>query len=255
MDNSENVTGYDPFLLIFEASGSGYPYSLNHLSSSLGGNEYPTRLTADRQGNFYVGGKFTSALYVADDTLYNQAAQYDGFIAKFGTDSCYCPPPVAAFTFDSLPDVGAFSFAYSGTANPDSVVWDFGDGQSGYGTNPTHLFAISGTYTVCATAYNHCGFDSVCTTLTVTGPDAVRLIGGFEKIHLYPNPAHETLNIAHAQAGTRVAVVNAVGTCLYRSELQSGTNQIGIGALPPGLYLLQFTRSDGMVGYARFVKQ
>lgn len=255
VDNtSSGSQGFNVFLALFNAEGDGTPESFHSLTSSPMGAEEPTLLTADRQGNFYVGGNFSSQLYVGEDTLYNQSGAQEGFIAKFGTDSCFCPLPEALFTYDSIPNQAEYLFAYTGTAEVDSVVWDFGDGTTGNGMSLEHLFAETGTYTVCATAYNDCGPDSVCITIDALGPVGVKAIEGFENILLYPNPAKDMLTIDNATPGTRVAVINAVGQQMQSALLLSNTSQLDISSLPPGVYLLQLTDGDGRTGYGRFVK-
>src|SRR5690606_4141905 len=87
--NPENNQLTNVFLTFFEPLGNGLPTDMNVLYGSTNGNEYPSLLTSDRQGNFYVGGNFSGQLHVGDGTLYNQYGTQEGFIAKFGTDSCY----------------------------------------------------------------------------------------------------------------------------------------------------------------------
>ena len=235
--------------------GTGIPSSLNVLYGSANGNEYPSLLTADNQGNFYVGGNFSGQLHVGDGTLYNQTGTQEGFIAKFGSDSCYCPLPAALFTYDSIPNEAGYNFAYTGSADADSVTWDFGDGEVGNGFNPYHFFAESGTYTVCATAYNACGADSVCVIVDALGPVGIKAINGFEEVRVYPNPARDIVHIGNALPGTRVDVINAVGQNLGSSILQSNNAKINVSSLSPGIYVLQLTGSDGRRGFARFVKE
>ncbi|NEN25856.1 hypothetical protein G3O08_20405, partial [Cryomorpha ignava] len=108
-DNTGNGSqGYNVFLSFFDASGSGLPESFHSLTSSPLGVEIPSLLTSDNQGNFYVGGKFSGQLHVGDGTLYNQTGTQEGFIAKFGSDSCYCPLPVSLFTYDSIPNQAGY---------------------------------------------------------------------------------------------------------------------------------------------------
>ena len=79
--------------------------------------------------------------------------------------------PVAAFTSAGSPLV---TFNYTGTfTGLDSVVWNFGDGGHGSGPALTHLYAVADTYTVCVTAYNHCGWDSICSDVIITCPAPV----------------------------------------------------------------------------------
>ncbi len=47
-----------------------------------------------------------------------------------------------------------------------SYLWDFGDGNTSMGTDPNHIYAADGTYTVTLTATNSCG--SVTSTQEVT---------------------------------------------------------------------------------------
>ena len=247
--------GYNVFLAFFDPSGDGTPESFHSLTSSPLGVEDPTLLTSDTQGNFYVGGNFSGQLHVGDGTLYNQTGTQEGFIAKFGTDSCYCPPPAVLFTYDTIPNEAGYNFTYTGSADADSVIWDFGDGQTGFGFNPYHFFAESGIYTVCATAFNACGSDSVCIAIDALGSVGLQSIKGFEEIRLYPNPARDVVYIDNALPGTRVDLINAVGQNLGSSILQSNNAKINVSSLPPGFYLLKFTGSDGQTGFARFVKE
>ena len=252
---SGDSQGYNVFLAVFDAEGDGTPESFHSLTSSPLGVEIPYILTADRQANFYVGGNFSGQLEVGDGTLYNQTGSQEGFIAKFGSDSCYCPLPVSLFTYDSIPNEPVYTFAYTGSAEVDSITWDFGDGEVGSGLNPGHTFAVSGTYTVCATAYNECGADSVCVTIQALGPVGVKTINGFEPIRVYPNPAQAALYIDHSLPVKRIEVFNAVGQSVQSAPLNASAGQLDVSKLPPGIYLLQLTGNSGIMGYARFVKE
>lgn len=254
-DTDEGSQGFDAFLAIFDVSGNGEPESFHSLNSSPLGSETPNVMTADQDGNFYVGGQFTSQIYTSTDTIYNQTGENEGFIVKFGTDSCYCPLPEAMFTYDSIPDEAGYTFSYTGTQDVDSVAWDFGDGQTGSGLEVQHTYIDSGEYTICATAYNACGTDSTCTTFETQGTVGVKTIAGFEPIKVYPNPTSNTLTVNHSTPGIRVSVRNALGQEVQTAILNATPAQLDVGQLPPGLYLLQLSTGNKMVGYARFVKE
>ncbi|MCI5054712.1 MAG: PKD domain-containing protein, partial [Flavobacteriales bacterium] len=82
--------------------------------------------------------------------------------------SVQCPLPSPAFTETITTTTVAFT---DGTANtPTSWLWDFGDGNTSTQQNPTHNYAVAGTYTVCLTATNSCGTDSVCKSVVTTCP-------------------------------------------------------------------------------------
>ena len=73
--------------------------------------------------------------------------------------------PSAAFTHSGVTTI---NFTYTGTATGlDSVVWHYGDGGRGTGTASSHTYGAVGTYTVCVLAYNPCGVDSTCHTVTI----------------------------------------------------------------------------------------
>ena len=77
--------------------------------------------------------------------------------------------PVAGFTTEVLSG-GQIQFTDASTNAPLSWVWDFGDGNTSTVQNPTHTYDIPGTYTVCLTATNTAGSNSVCEALTIVLP-------------------------------------------------------------------------------------
>ena len=231
----ENSQGYNVFLTIFDANEDELtPESFHTLSSPPLGVERSSLITHDPQGNLYVGGQFTSQMYVGDMTLYNQSGTNEGYIAKFGTDTCYCPLPEAAFAIDSIATQAEYIFAYTGTAEVDSVVWDFGDGTTATELNLEHLFTESGEYTVCVTAYNECGPDSSCITLNALGPVGVRTVDGYAEIAIYPNPARDILTIDNPTPGIRVDIFNSVGQHIQSEILQHSPAQIDVSSLETG---------------------
>ncbi|MCI5058791.1 MAG: PKD domain-containing protein, partial [Flavobacteriales bacterium] len=58
-------------------------------------------------------------------------------------------------------------FSDTSTVGATSWLWDFGDGNTSTQQNPTHNYAVGGTYTVCLTATNSCGTDSTCQSVSV----------------------------------------------------------------------------------------
>jgi hypothetical protein len=53
---------------------------------------------------------------------------------------------------------------------------------------------------------------------------------------IYPNPAHDKLNIEGASVINEVAIINTMGQVVHNSVHSSPTVQIGIATLPAGLY-------------------
>lgn len=69
-----------------------------------------------------------------------------------------------AYTADEL------SVAFSSSANfiASAYYWTFGDDSTSVEQNPTHVFALPGTYTVCLLADGPCGSVTVCQEFAVT---------------------------------------------------------------------------------------
>jgi len=61
--------------------------------------------------------------------------------------------PLYITDISAVPDCdGPVAFSYTATVEPESIKWDFGDGNTSTLSNPVHTYASSGTYTVKATA-------------------------------------------------------------------------------------------------------
>ncbi len=65
---------------------------------------------------------------------------------------------------------GTVNFTDNSTASAAITgwLWDFGDGNTSTMQNPSHTYAMAGSYTVCLTTITACGADSTCATQTVT---------------------------------------------------------------------------------------
>ena len=85
-----------------------------------------------------------------------------------GTVTITCPVPTADWVHTAT-DLNAAFFADT-TGNPTNWLWDFGDGNTSTQENPIHTYAASGTYTVCLTATNACGSDSICGSVSIICP-------------------------------------------------------------------------------------
>lgn len=76
-------------------------------------------------------------------------------------------PPNVSFTSSSNEWTADFTESLSGSA-ADSIWWDFGDSNTMMGSNPSHTYADTGTYTVCLFGANMCGTDTACNPITIT---------------------------------------------------------------------------------------
>jgi PKD repeat protein len=77
--------------------------------------------------------------------------------------------------FDFKADKCTLSFSDLSVAGPGDTItnwqWNFGDGTTSFLQNPTHVYATSGTYTVCLTAVDGPAIcqDKICIPVTVEG--------------------------------------------------------------------------------------
>jgi PKD repeat protein len=86
------------------------------------------------------------------------------------------PECVANFNFTYVPTTPIYvQFTDLSTGNPDSWLWDFGDGNTSTNPNPVHPYVIPGSYDVCLIIeHNDSLFscvDSICKTVII--PDSL----------------------------------------------------------------------------------
>lgn len=74
----------------------------------------------------------------------------------------------------------------------------------------------------------------------------------FANITLYPNPAHNQIELVHA-AGCHAQIVDITGMLMEELDLDSST-AIDISGYAAGVYVVRLLK-DGEVGYVKFVKQ
>jgi len=96
----------------------------------------------------------------------------------------YVPPPIAN---PGGPYLGAINtaIAFDGSASssadgdPLTYAWDFGDGTTGAGAQPTHSYAAAGIYDVCLTVNDGTvDSDPACTLAVAYDPSAGFVTGG-----------------------------------------------------------------------------
>ncbi len=76
-----------------------------------------------------------------------------------------CYDPVADFSYSDSSLIVDFTDL---SARAVSLSWDFGDGNNSILQNPTHTYAVPGSYTVCLTATNSCSSDTTCQLITIS---------------------------------------------------------------------------------------
>ena len=72
--------------------------------------------------------------------------------------------PLADFSYTGDPNV---AFTDLSTNSPDTWAWDFGDGGTSTLENPSHTYALNGTFNVCLTATNIVGSNTHCENVII----------------------------------------------------------------------------------------
>jgi hypothetical protein len=239
--------GDDVYILRFDKY-TGIIQDLNVIESNFGNTEIATTLAADPFGNYYAGGRFSQFMYVGDDTLLNGSGSFDFFLAKYGTENCNCVLPTSSFDIEGAGT--DYNFNFTGSTEGSTVTWDFGDDTTGDGFNPSHNYAVSGTYQVCATVTDACGSTQFCTTI-----EAVLSSNNpaFAAVKLYPNPTTNLLNLTTPTA-MQYQIYNVVGARMQSGTTQSGTNTFSIENYATGVYYLTLTAQNGAQATIKWVK-
>ncbi len=241
---------YNDFLVRFDAA-TGNVIRIDTLYSSQGVDEYVTVVATDHRGNFYLGGEYSGNITIAGVTHSKQDGYTDGYIAKSGSSDCTCPAPVASFS-----NTGSgltVDFTYTGSANVDSVVWSLGDGSSMTGNVIEYTYGMSGTYTVCATAYNSCGTHQFCTNLNITGL-GINSAGSLPDLNVYPNPTSGVLSVKGLQSETNYLIYSSLGAEVQSGVLTPGSD-INLKDLNKGCYLLYLQDQKGNIAHIRIMLQ
>lgn len=143
-------------------------------------------------------------------------------------------PPSASFGF--VTDILSVSFT-SQLENSDSVLWEFGDGNSSTTADPIHTYDLSGAYQVSLTAENECGTFTFSDSVIVSRPA--------------PNVAFTTLEGRLGCAPLEINFVNQSENALsYEWSFPGGVPESSVETDPtvlyltPGIYPVELTATN-----------
>ena len=163
------------------------------------------------------------------------------------------PLPAANFSYTGTSTV---DFINTGTTTgADSIVWNFGDGNTSTANNPVYTYSVSGVYHVCETVYNSCGEDSACNNITVTVSGTGVSMVSVSNVRVYPNPTNDELYITGLVENTNYRLLNITGECMQQGALVYGSNTLSMKTCVPGVYVLEMTGDDGARNMVRVVKE
>ena len=158
------------------------------------------------------------------------------------------PLPVAGFTFSAAQNTVNFT----NTSNAGTYSWTFGDGGTSVSTNPSHVYASTGNYTVKLKNTNSCGTDSISKQVTITsvGVETTTLING---IHVFPNPSNGYVQISCTNsANSKYCIFDMKGQLLQAGKI-NGSIQLNLSTYLSGVYLLSVEEPNGSFQHHRLI--
>ena len=149
------------------------------------------------------------------------------------------------------------NFFASTTISPVTYQWQ-GNSGSGYfdlpnslpysGTTIGSLTIVNATTAMDNTTYrcviskgSGCNNDTTAAALLhVTNNVGIAGISDIEQVTIYPNPAHDHIDVNMLQNGV-VTIYNEVGSVVFTKELSAQANRIDLKGLSAGLYIVKIT--------------
>jgi PKD repeat protein len=104
--------------------------------------------------------------------------------------------------------------------NPLTYTWDFGDGMTGSGVNPTHAYAVGGTYAVALTVSDGSLTDEDTTTAT---------IAQFFSTHVFVTGGNKTVRLGSGKPQSCVQI-EPVGGVYETSDVDLSSIRMGFGS-------------------------
>lgn len=161
--------------------------------------------------------------------------------------------------FDFTLDQNSVSFE-NFAFNADSYSWDFGDGTTSIVEHPSHIYAVSGFYDVCLTAFDD--VESITTCKTVNA-----LISGIEdfvgqNIQLYPNPVQTEARLYFELKNSQeisISIFDVIGAqilVLNPENYSSGAHYISlpVSHLKAGQYYVNITQGSEVLKVMKLQK-
>jgi len=142
------------------------------------------------------------------------------------------------------------------TTNTDSLLWNFGDGNTSIENNPTHQFKEVGMYNVCVMVYNCYSADTLCQQIAIDQFTSINNNAANSLVQVYPVPAatHLYIKTFSSYAFSKYSIYNLNGKFIDDAPMVK--NQINIKHLNNGIYFLQLNNSlNNEVLVYKFVKE
>lgn len=199
-----------------------------------------------------VGINYFAGLPPADATYLQEMAEMT-VLSDPEQWNIFPPIPISAsFTYELDGSLANFT---NTSINTSIYEWNFGDPLSGMLNtstleNPTHHYALPGTYIVSLTASDSCQYDMAYDTIVITETG----INFHEDpgIKIFPNPATDILYMQMdvEQTYSEYEIMGLDGRSLLAGDIMNtnGKAQIGnLSVLSPGTYFLVLREEDRFI--------
>ncbi len=153
----------------------------------------------------------------------------------------------ATFTYTDNDLEVNFVSGPNGSAN---ATWDFGDGNTDTGLNPTHIYTVAGEYTVTHTTEDGCSYSMQVLVGSVGIQDADE-----SEFKAWPNPTAGTLFIepsGNNHTGlVKVTLYNMAGKAVAKASFNGMEEQweMDLSSLASGMYMLDVVNVEGLSLY------
>lgn len=127
------------------------------------GDGSPVENVLDASHTYGTAGPYALTL---TDTLYGWT---NNCVADTVMNLVIVDTPTASYSESATGLTVAFTNSSTSGAGA-TYLWDFGDGNTSTQTDPTHVYAIDGTYTVCLTVTDGCATNTTCNPITIGCP-------------------------------------------------------------------------------------
>jgi len=229
-----NYTVYSDSM-VFDASGS----NASSFRWDFGDGNNDTNLMGSHV--YALSGTYSVSL-----TVYNLC----GDSATVSQNVQICGAPKADWTYTVLSPINnglRIQFDASASSNASSYLWDFGDGNTGTGVNPIHIYQTPGLfYLVKLTVTNACGnTDEWAWNLFAIGLDEH---DGLAQVQVYPNPADDYIKVDWDPEQFDLKALylrDASGRIIQEVIPAQAPYDWDISHLPAGTYFLQLDHSKG----------
>lgn len=165
--------------------------------------------------------------------------------------------PVAKFRYQQdTADYLRIEFTDLSFYEPAEWHWDFGDNATSSSKHTARKYATEGAYEVCLTVSNNNGSDTHCETIsvgTVATEEEMPEVG----ITVFPNPAHEGVNVilqdGYLPKAGSITLYDSIGRPQLSQKVIGGWNSLRLDGLVPGIYFYEVRDGEVLLGSGKLV--